>query len=209
MPVGDVVHQARVEDAGYVAGASAMAVVLQLHRALPRHASQLYQIALEAAALMSGCSRAPRPTGQASALFLIGYGDSRFIAEFAREPGQFPGLLAANLSMGQWLSLADGAGGDRSVCLGGASPGMAHFACGKNGDDMHRAFLFNAPGLAQPVEQRLPLLAIAFGAAQRQIENGHAAGWSAHTAGFAQLRHQRHIRLREASSCARRSGCGR
>jgi phosphatidylglycerol:prolipoprotein diacylglycerol transferase len=35
----------------------------------------------------------------------MGYGAFRFIAEFAREPDDFLGLLALNLSMGQWLSL--------------------------------------------------------------------------------------------------------
>jgi phosphatidylglycerol:prolipoprotein diacylglycerol transferase len=38
-------------------------------------------------------------------MFLIGYGAFRFIAEFAREPDDFLGLLALGLSMGQWLSL--------------------------------------------------------------------------------------------------------
>jgi phosphatidylglycerol:prolipoprotein diacylglycerol transferase len=38
-------------------------------------------------------------------MFLIGYGAFRFLAEFAREPDDFLGLLALGLSMGQWLSL--------------------------------------------------------------------------------------------------------
>ena len=50
-------------------------------------------------------SSKPRPTGQVSALFLIGYGVLRFIAEFAREPDAFLGLLALGLTMGQWLCL--------------------------------------------------------------------------------------------------------
>ena len=48
-----------------------------------------------------------------SGAFLVGYGLLRFIAEFAREPDEFLGLLALSLSMGQWLSLpmiAAGAG---------------------------------------------------------------------------------------------------
>jgi phosphatidylglycerol---prolipoprotein diacylglyceryl transferase len=40
-----------------------------------------------------------------SAMFLVGYGAFRFIAEYAREPDDFLGLLALDLSMGQWLSL--------------------------------------------------------------------------------------------------------
>ena len=44
-----------------------------------------------------------RGLGQVSGLFLIGYGLFRFIAEFFREPDAFLGLLALNMSMGQWL----------------------------------------------------------------------------------------------------------
>ena len=50
-------------------------------------------------------SRKPRPMGAVSGAFLIGYGAFRFLAEFAREPDNFLGLLALKLSMGQWLSL--------------------------------------------------------------------------------------------------------
>ncbi|MBC7802265.1 MAG: prolipoprotein diacylglyceryl transferase, partial [Candidatus Parcubacteria bacterium] len=75
---------------------------------LPRHPSQLYQMALEGLALFAllwWFSSRPRPRTQASALFLIGYGAFRFIGEFAREPDAFLGFLAFGLSMGQWLSL--------------------------------------------------------------------------------------------------------
>ncbi len=80
----------------------------QLLVGLPRHASQLYQFALEGLTLFVILwlfSRKPRPMGAVSGLFLIGYGSFRFIAEFAREPDDFLGLLAGHLSMGQWLSL--------------------------------------------------------------------------------------------------------
>ncbi|HEY6863331.1 MAG TPA: prolipoprotein diacylglyceryl transferase family protein, partial [Burkholderiales bacterium] len=50
-------------------------------------------------------SAKPRPVGAVSAAFLVGYGVFRFIAEYFREPDDFLGLLALNLSMGQWLSL--------------------------------------------------------------------------------------------------------
>jgi phosphatidylglycerol:prolipoprotein diacylglycerol transferase len=46
-----------------------------------------------------------RSVGQISGLFLLGYGFFRFVAEFAREPDSFLGLLSLGLSMGQWLSL--------------------------------------------------------------------------------------------------------
>jgi phosphatidylglycerol---prolipoprotein diacylglyceryl transferase len=75
---------------------------------LPRHPSQLYQFALEGVllfVLLWWYASKPRARGAVSALFLVGYGGFRFIAEFAREPDDFLGLLALNLSMGQWLSL--------------------------------------------------------------------------------------------------------
>lgn len=73
---------------------------------LPRHPSQLYQFALEGVllfALLWWYGRKPRALGAVSAWFLIGYGSFRFIAEYFREPDNFLGLLALNMSMGQWL----------------------------------------------------------------------------------------------------------
>lgn len=73
-----------------------------------RHPSQLYQMGMEGILLFIVLwvfSRHPRPTGQVSAVFLIGYGTFRFLAEFTREPDNFLGLLAGGMSMGQWLSL--------------------------------------------------------------------------------------------------------
>jgi len=72
----------------------------------PRHPSQLYEFALEGLALFAllwWFSSKPRPRGQVSAMFLLGYGAFRFIAEFGREPDAFLGFLALGLSMGQWL----------------------------------------------------------------------------------------------------------
>lgn len=76
--------------------------------AFARHPSQLYEMALEGLvlfALLWWFARKPRPTGQISGLFMIGYGCFRFLVEYTREPDDFLGLLAAGLSMGQWLSL--------------------------------------------------------------------------------------------------------
>lgn len=82
---------------------------------IPRHPSQLYQFALEGLLLFVltwfyGRSRSAhvgadgRPVwGRVSGLFVGGYGVFRFIAEYFREPDSFLGLLAFNLSMGQWL----------------------------------------------------------------------------------------------------------
>jgi phosphatidylglycerol---prolipoprotein diacylglyceryl transferase len=75
---------------------------------IPRHPSQLYQFALEGLLLfviLWWFSRKQRPVGAISGLFLIGYGSFRFIAEYAREPDAYLGLLSLGFSMGQWLSL--------------------------------------------------------------------------------------------------------
>ena len=75
---------------------------------VPRHPSQLYQFALEGLLLFAVLwwyAKTPRHLGQVSGAFLAGYGVLRFIAEFFREPDNFLGLLALNLSMGQWLCL--------------------------------------------------------------------------------------------------------
>ena len=76
--------------------------------AVPRHPSPLYQFALEGVllfVLLWLYARKPRRLGQVSGMFLIGYGLLRFVAEYFREPDNFLGLLAFNMSMGQWLSL--------------------------------------------------------------------------------------------------------
>lgn len=99
---------ARAEDLAYAkAHPEVQNVLLQLG-ALPRHPSQLYQAALEGLLLFITLwiyGRKVRPTGAVSGLFLFGYGSLRFLAEFAREPDDFLGYLALNLSMGQWLCL--------------------------------------------------------------------------------------------------------
>lgn len=75
---------------------------------MPRHPSPLYQFALEGLlffVLLWLYARKPRPTGAVSGAFMVGYGVLRFIAEYFREPDSFLGLLALNMSMGQWLCL--------------------------------------------------------------------------------------------------------
>ena len=76
--------------------------------AVARHPSQLYQFAMEGMLLFLILwiyARKPRPVRAVSAVFLIGYGSFRFLAEFTREPDSFLGLLSLGMSMGQWLSL--------------------------------------------------------------------------------------------------------
>ncbi|HSI47439.1 MAG TPA: prolipoprotein diacylglyceryl transferase [Ideonella sp.] len=74
----------------------------------PRHPSQVYQFLLEGMLLFGllwWFGSKPRRRAEVSAAFLVGYGLFRFIAEYFREPDSFLGLLALNMSMGQWLCL--------------------------------------------------------------------------------------------------------
>jgi phosphatidylglycerol---prolipoprotein diacylglyceryl transferase len=73
---------------------------------LPRHPSQVYQFLMEGLllfALLWFYARKERKPGQVGAMFLVGYGVFRFIAEFFREPDAHLGLLSLGMSMGQWL----------------------------------------------------------------------------------------------------------
>ena len=73
---------------------------------LPRHPSQVYQFLLEGLLLFVILwlyGRKERRERRVSAVFLMGYGLMRFTAEYFREPDDFLGLLALNMSMGQWL----------------------------------------------------------------------------------------------------------
>lgn len=74
----------------------------------PRHPSQLYQALGEGLLLFIILwlyARKPRPVGAVSAVFLIGYGAFRFVAEYFREPDHGIFGVSAAVSMGQWLSL--------------------------------------------------------------------------------------------------------
>lgn len=76
---------------------------------LPRHPSMLYEAMLEGVVLFVVLwlySRSPRRTGRVSGLFLIGYGVSRFVVEFVRQPDAHIGYLALGwVTMGQVLSI--------------------------------------------------------------------------------------------------------
>ncbi len=107
-PWAVIFPQAAYEDRAAAFANPALMEQLSQFNGLPRHPSQLYQFALEGVALFVILwlfSRKRRSTGMVSALFLVGYGCFRFIAEFARQPDDFLGLLAGQLSMGQWLSM--------------------------------------------------------------------------------------------------------
>ncbi len=88
--------------------ADGLQVIFDHYQALPRHPSQLYEVALEGLALFVMVwlfARKTRPVGAISAVFLIGYGCARFLVEFMREPDDFLGLLTLGWSLGQWLSV--------------------------------------------------------------------------------------------------------
>ena len=100
--------QAHYEDVEAAAHNPLWAEWLQQYAMLPRHPSQLYQFALEGICLFIALwifSKKTRPDGQVASLFLAGYGFFRFLAEFARQPDDYLGLLTLGLSMGQWLSV--------------------------------------------------------------------------------------------------------
>jgi phosphatidylglycerol---prolipoprotein diacylglyceryl transferase len=75
---------------------------------MPRHPSQIYQFLLEGLLLFIILwlyARRERKPAQVSAVFLVGYGVFRFIAEYFREPDAHLGVLAFQMTMGQWLSI--------------------------------------------------------------------------------------------------------
>lgn len=91
---------------------------------LPRHPSQLYEAGLEGLLLfvvLFVLARRPggfeRP-GSLAGVFLIGYGLSRILVEFAREPDAVPGYLWAGTTMGQWLSAPMLVGGAVLIWIG-------------------------------------------------------------------------------------------
>ncbi len=76
--------------------------------ALPRHPSQLYELALEGIVLFIVVwwfSARPRPRMAVCGVFAVGYGSFRFLIEFFREPDLHIGFIAFDwLTMGQLLS---------------------------------------------------------------------------------------------------------
>ena len=79
----------------------------------PRHPSQLYEAAMEGLLLFAVMwalfwfTRARYRPGMLAGVFVFGYGVSRFVVEYFREPDQHLTGLAerTGLSMGQWLTV--------------------------------------------------------------------------------------------------------
>lgn len=87
------------------------AVIFPYGGILPRHPSQIYEALLEGACLFvvlwfaAHRPEVRRTHGLLSGIFIAGYGISRFIVEYYREPDVQVGLLFQHFSLGQLLSL--------------------------------------------------------------------------------------------------------
>ncbi|MHA1599167.1 MAG: prolipoprotein diacylglyceryl transferase [Alphaproteobacteria bacterium] len=83
----------------------------------PRHPSQLYEAALEGLVLfvllyvLSRNETIRNRPGFLTGVFLLGYSAARAFVELFRQPDAHLGVLAAGLTMGQWLSIPMLAGG--------------------------------------------------------------------------------------------------
>lgn len=90
---------------------SPLGVVFPRGGELPRHPSQLYEAGLEGLLLgvvlwfLATKTKALNYNGIIGGVFVAGYGLSRFIVEFFREPDSQLGFLTLGLTMGQILSL--------------------------------------------------------------------------------------------------------
>lgn len=97
----------RAEDIALLPSHPEWQSIFDTYGVLPRHMSQLYELALEGVVLfiiLNLYIRKPRPMGAVSGLFLIGYGAFRIIVEFFRQPdAQFTGEWVQYISMGQIL----------------------------------------------------------------------------------------------------------
>jgi phosphatidylglycerol:prolipoprotein diacylglycerol transferase len=86
------------------------AVVFPYAGPQPRHPSQLYEAALEgvllfAVLMLAARSGALARPGLIGGLFVAGYGLTRVVSEFFREPDAHIGYLTGGLTMGMLLSL--------------------------------------------------------------------------------------------------------
>lgn len=99
----------RDEDLQLAAGNPALTERLQQFGGLPRHPSQLYELALEGVVMFAVLwlvSLKPRPRYLVSGLFALLYGCFRFAVEFVRVPDPQLGYLAWGwLTMGQVQSI--------------------------------------------------------------------------------------------------------
>jgi len=108
-PLAMLFPGSRAEDMALLPSHPEWQSIFDTYGVLPRHPSQLYELALEGVVLfiiLNLFIRKPRPMGAVSGLFLIGYGAFRIIVEFFRQPdAQFTGEWVQYISMGQILSI--------------------------------------------------------------------------------------------------------
>lgn len=99
----------RSEDLALLSSHPQWQTLFNTYGVLPRHPSQLYEMALEGVVLfiiLNLFIRKSRPTGATSGLFLVCYGIFRIIVEFFRQPdAQFTGEWVHYITMGQILSI--------------------------------------------------------------------------------------------------------
>jgi phosphatidylglycerol:prolipoprotein diacylglycerol transferase len=107
---GMIFPHARADDMAYVGSHPALSLPLQQFGGLPRHPSELYELALEGAVMFAVLwlvSLRPRPRYLVSGLFALMYGCFRFAVEFVRVPDAQLGYLFGTswVTMGQMQSL--------------------------------------------------------------------------------------------------------
>lgn len=110
VPWAMIFPDAHGEDVQYVAAHPAWAPLLQRYGGLPRHPSELYELALEGVVMFAVLwlvSMKPRPRYLISGLFALMYGVFRFAVEFVRVPDPQLGYLFGThwVTMGQMQSL--------------------------------------------------------------------------------------------------------
>lgn len=109
VPWAMIFPNAHDEDAALAANDPHLTQLMQQFGGLPRHPSQLYELALEGVVMFSVLwlvSMKPRPRYLISGLFALMYGCFRFAVEFVRVPDAQLGYLAWGwLTMGQIQSL--------------------------------------------------------------------------------------------------------
>jgi phosphatidylglycerol---prolipoprotein diacylglyceryl transferase len=109
VPWAMIFPNAHDEDLTLAAGHPDLAQLMQQYGGLPRHPSQLYEMALEGVVMFTVLwlvSMKPRPRYLMSGLFALMYGCFRFAVEFVRVPDAQLGYLAWGwLTMGQIQSL--------------------------------------------------------------------------------------------------------
>jgi phosphatidylglycerol:prolipoprotein diacylglycerol transferase len=109
VPWAMIFPNAHAEDVQLAAGQPALARQLAQFGGVPRHPSQLYELALEGIVMFAVLwlvSMKPRPRYLVSGLFALMYGCFRFAVEFVRVPDPQLGYLAWGwLTMGQVQSL--------------------------------------------------------------------------------------------------------